>query len=363
MVRKLWVPCLVAATLASLVGCGGTHPAAGPPAPPANSGATRVAPADVERFRDALESHGQWIDLAPYGTVWAPLGLRPDWRPYTDGRWIYSELGWLWLGDEPWAWAVYHYGRWLEDADHGWIWVPTSTWGPAWVAWRRGKGWVGWAPLPPEAQWSPAAGLSLENRDLDHAIPEHFWAFVTAREFTSPKLKGRIAPVGRNATFLSLTMNVTRYAISGSRPAERGMTAEGVGLGRPPRPVRVTAARTPRLNRAEIVSGGLVEIYRPELIREGSSHNRLYSSARAAGPSLEELRTRDRREQMKLDQVLRSERERLAREQDRETQTPPQGVSKDSLKRRHESEIKAQAEFEEQLRELAARRKEWLAGR
>jgi hypothetical protein len=61
--------------------------------------------------------------------------------------------------------------------------------------------------------------------------------------------------------------------------------------------------------------------------------------------------------------VLRSERERLAREQDRETRVPPQGVSKDSLKRRHESEIKAQVEFEEQLRELAARRKEWLAGR
>jgi hypothetical protein len=78
---------------------------------------------------------------------------------------------------------------------------------------------------------------------------------------------------------------------------------------------------------------------------------------------MQELRTRDQREQMRLDQVLRSERERLAREQDRETQTPPQGVSKDTLKRRHESEIKAQAQFEEELRELAARRKEWLAGR
>ena len=127
--------------------------------------------------------------------------------------------------------------------------------------------------------------------------------------------------------------------------------------------MRVTTARTPRLNRAEIVSGGLVEVYRPELMRGGSSRSRSYSSARAAGPSIEELRTRDRREQMKLDQVLRSERERLTREQDRERRAPPQGVSKDSLKRRHEFEVKAQAEFEEQLRELAARRKEWLAGR
>ena len=362
MVQRLWFPGIALALLGFIAGCGGTRPPLGPPAPQAREGA-RTTPADVERFRDALECHGQWIDVDPYGTVWAPLGVRADWRPYVDGRWVYTELGWLWLGEEPWAWAVYHYGRWLEDPDRGWVWVPSSTWGSAWVAWRRGNGWIGWAPLPPDAQWTATAGLSMDPKELDRAIPERSWSFVPARDFPSSRLKGRIVPVGRNATVLPLTMNVTRYAVFGSRPAERGMTAEGVGLGRPPRPMRVTAARAPRLNRAEIVSSSGVDVYRPELIRETAGRSRPYSSGRAAAPTVRELRARDLREQMKLDQVLRAERDRLDREQDKETRTPPQGVSKDALKRRHENEIKAQARFEDELREQAARRKEWLAGR
>lgn len=142
------------------------------------------------------------------------------------------------------------------------------------------------------------------------------------------------------------------------------MTAEGVGLGgRPSRPIRVTTARAPRINRAEIVSSGAVEVYRPEAIRGTPGRGPSYSSGRAAGPTIQELRARDLREQMKLDQALRTERDRLGREQDKETHTPPPGVSTDALKRRHQNEIKAQARFEDELREQAARRKEWLAGR
>jgi uncharacterized protein YoaH (UPF0181 family) len=127
--------------------------------------------------------------------------------------------------------------------------------------------------------------------------------------------------------------------------------------------MRVTSARTARLNRAEIVSGGIVEVYRPEAIRESPGRGPSYSSGRAAGPTGNELRARDQREQMRLDQLLRAERERLSREQDKETRKPPQGLSMDALKRRHENEIKAQARFEDELREQAARRKEWLAGK
>ena len=363
MVRRLVIAGAFFAGIAAIAGCGGTRPPASIQAPSRSRDQARVAPADVERFRDALAPHGQWVDLDPYGTVWAPLGQRADWRPYTDGRWVYTDLGWLWLGEEPWAWATYHYGRWTQDPDRGWIWVPGSTWAPAWVSWRRGKGWIGWAPLPPKAAWAQASGLSLVDGDLDRAITERSWAFVPARDFPSAKMKGRIAPVGKNATLIPLTMNVTRYALSGTRPAERGMTAEGVGEGRAPRPIKVTAARAQRLNRAEIVNGAFVEVYRPELLPEAPERSRPFSSARAAAPSTKDLLARDVREQSRLDQVLRSERDRLTRDQAREDRLPPAGVSKDALKRRHESEIKAQERFEEELRQLAAKRKEWLAGR
>ena len=36
-------------------------------------------------------------------------------------------------------------------AGTGWVWVPGYTWAPAWVSWRYGDGYAGWAPLPPDS--------------------------------------------------------------------------------------------------------------------------------------------------------------------------------------------------------------------
>src|SRR6185503_19526629 len=64
---------------------------------------------------------------------------------------------WYWVSDEPWAWATYHYGRWQLAGGYGWVWVPETVWAPAWVSWREGGGYVGWAPMPPE----PRGGVSV----------------------------------------------------------------------------------------------------------------------------------------------------------------------------------------------------------
>ena len=47
-----------------------------------------------------------------------------------------------------WGVVTYHYGRWYEDPREGWVWVPGSTWAPAWVSWREGGGYCGWALRP-----------------------------------------------------------------------------------------------------------------------------------------------------------------------------------------------------------------------
>jgi hypothetical protein len=39
----------------------------------------------------------------------------------------------------------------------GWGWVPGTMWGPAWVSWRSGGGYAGWAPLPPRGAAIPAS--------------------------------------------------------------------------------------------------------------------------------------------------------------------------------------------------------------
>jgi hypothetical protein len=150
-----------------------------PPAPPADynapapapdagtSGAPTLGPDDAtgatgsgspaddtvtfQTFYDALESQGTWIQTSDYGYVWQPNVTDPDWAPYTNGHWVYTDDGWAWVTDEPWGWATYHYGRWVNLQNIGWCWVPGYTWAPAWVSWRYGDGYVGWAPLPPDS--------------------------------------------------------------------------------------------------------------------------------------------------------------------------------------------------------------------
>ena len=105
-----------------------------------------------QTFYDDLGSQGTWMQTDNYGYVWQPNVQDPDWRPYSNGNWVYTDDGWTWVADqsEPWGWATYHYGRWTNLDGVGWVWVPGYTWAPAWVSWRYGGGYCGWAPLPPE---------------------------------------------------------------------------------------------------------------------------------------------------------------------------------------------------------------------
>lgn len=107
--------------------------------------------ASFQTFYDSLQNQGNWIQSSDYGYVWQPQVNDPDWAPYTDGHWVYTDDGWTWVSDEPWGWATYHYGRWVNIDGTGWCWVPGYTWAPAWVSWRYGGGYCGWAPLPPDS--------------------------------------------------------------------------------------------------------------------------------------------------------------------------------------------------------------------
>lgn len=103
----------------------------------------------VLEFEAPLARYGSWVP-SRFGRAWHPR-VSPDWRPYTVGRWVDGPDGAAWQSDEPWGWATYHYGRWGFDDRWGWVWVPATEWAPAWVAWRDGDQYSGWAPLPPQA--------------------------------------------------------------------------------------------------------------------------------------------------------------------------------------------------------------------
>ncbi len=126
---------------------------------------------DYNTFRDQLTPYGNWVDYPGYGNVW--VCNIPGFRPYyTGGHWAYTRFGWTWASDYNWGWAPFHYGRWAFDNAYGWLWVPGYTWGPAWVSWRTGGNYYGWAPLSP--------GLSI-GINVGVGIPDNNWVFLPHR--------------------------------------------------------------------------------------------------------------------------------------------------------------------------------------
>lgn len=140
----------------------------GAPAPDEANGASDDS-ASFQTFYDSLGSQGTWIQSGDYGYVWQPQVNDPDWAPYTAGHWVYTDDGWTWVSDEPWGWATYHYGRWVNLDGTGWCWVPGYTWAPAWVSWRYGDDYCGWAPLPPDS----FVGVDYSDGSFDLGVGFH----------------------------------------------------------------------------------------------------------------------------------------------------------------------------------------------
>jgi hypothetical protein len=137
-----------------------------------SAGISIQAPAD---FYGPLAANGAWVQLGRYGRCWRPAGVTAGWRPYCHGYWEWTDCGWYWVSDEPWAWACYHYGSWVDDSNYGWVWVPGVEWAPAWVNWRTGGDYIGWAPCePPGVVSDPAYFVFVHSGHFrDHIRPDN----------------------------------------------------------------------------------------------------------------------------------------------------------------------------------------------
>lgn len=180
----------------------------GPPPDP-----EMAAAMDGNMYQRDLEPLGQWVVVAEYGTCWRPHHMAADWQPYTVGHWVYTQYGWTWASDEAWGRITYHYGSWVLTRQHGWVWVPGRVWAPAWVAWRMGDGYIGWAPLPPEA-----TGRSIQARDrfIDRIPPSQF-CFVEEHRITSEQIHRHLIPHDRTVVIAAHTRDVTRIEIDHHR--------------------------------------------------------------------------------------------------------------------------------------------------
>jgi len=180
------------------------------------SAAFQAARADVsvDFFYNNL-SGGSWIEVGDYGYCWQPdvaVG-NSDWRPYADGYWAYTNVGWTWVSYEDFGWATYHYGRWAHLADLGWVWVPGRDedleWGPAWVSWRTGDQYIGWAPLPPTAEPIYEGRDITGHVDVEFDIGPAYYNFVDVRYIGEPVLRQYIFAPTQNVTYINQTINVT----------------------------------------------------------------------------------------------------------------------------------------------------------
>src|ERR1017187_2399037 len=158
----------------------------------------------ISVFDGPLGQCGHWVDRPGYGQCWHPAYMSSDWRPYCEGYWLWTDGGWYWVSDEQWAWATYHYGRWVDDPYYGWVWVPDTEWAPSWVSWREGDGYVGWAPLPPGASFGSPGYLEFRVG----ALPPRAFVFVEVGHFAEPV--HRRAVIVNNVTIINKTVNITK---------------------------------------------------------------------------------------------------------------------------------------------------------
>lgn len=232
---------------------------------------------DVGFFYEELSPYGDWVLTRHYGWAWFPYDVHPYWRPYSDGRWVATEYGWTWVSYEPFGWATYHYGRWAWDQRFGWLWVPGTVWGPAWVSWQHGGGYLGWAPLPPAVGFEIGVGIRLGGFNLSVGIRPDAYSFVPERSFLDPRLSRYMLPTARNVTIIHNTTNITNYTTIDNRVVNRGVDVRRIE--------QVTGQRVPSLRVAgttlktrSAVAKSEVRIYRPErqkleTVRIGPSAN------------------------------------------------------------------------------------------
>jgi len=186
----------------------------------------------LQTFYSELSPYGQWVDDPQYGYIWIP-DAEPGFRPYySRGHWAMTSYGAMWVSNYSWGWAPFHYGRWVYTSYYGWVWIPDTIWGPAWVSWRWGGDYCGWAPLGPGINLS----ISFGN---GYSVPNDWWVFVPQRYCLSASFYNyRIAPE-RNITYIRNTTIINNTYVNNN----------------------ITYVAGPRINDIERATGNKISVY------------------------------------------------------------------------------------------------------
>lgn len=225
------------------------------------------AQVSFQLFYDQLSPYGFWVNDPYYGYIWVPE-VGPGFYPYsTNGYWTYTHFGWTWVSDYPWGWAPFHYGRWYYDPFYGHVWIPGTEWGPAWVVWRHGHGYYGWAPLGPDIS------IQVAFRPT-YVIPHEHWIFVRERDFGRRDLNRYYVDRSSNVNIYNNTTVIQNTYVDASRNSTYISGPDRVQVekvtGRTIKPVAVRDADQPR----QQMANNELQIYRPKVEKSDARNPR-----------------------------------------------------------------------------------------
>ena len=186
----------------------------------AHEAAAARTPVSFEFFHASLSPHGTWHESASLGRVWHPRVEIAGWHPYTYGHWLYTDVGWTWVSNYEWGAIPYHYGTWALEPELGWVWVPGYVWAPAWVVFRRGPSYVGWAPVPPS--YSVGNSFGFDDYGADHFV------FVRSGHFLASEIHHHALPAARTRAIFADTKLIRSLGIEDDVVVNRGLDVKRV---------------------------------------------------------------------------------------------------------------------------------------
>jgi hypothetical protein len=173
-----------------------------------------------QSFYDVLSPMGEWIQITKEDIdedlndgegqsfssyfegddellfIWKPQ-VENGWKPYMNGKWEYTDHGWLWISSDKWGNSTYNYGRWWNSPKYGWVWLPGYTWAPAWVRWKVTGNHYGWTALTPKAKWKSENGITGANYKYNNSDKD--WVFVNDGSFAGDISNTNVVPVSENS--------------------------------------------------------------------------------------------------------------------------------------------------------------------
>lgn len=169
--------------------------------------------------RKILEQHGRFVTHARHGEVWVPAAVAPGWKPYPHCNWVHDQTnGWFYDDKSPWGRIVHHFGRWTQDSQLGWAWVPGDEFSPAWVLWQQQGNHVAWMARPPESDLQLVSTDDLNRSNGWHVVEFAKLGATCGGSAIDAFLKQPVGPRTASLPARTTTRYVDRPVILGSAP-------------------------------------------------------------------------------------------------------------------------------------------------